>query len=291
MAKEVAVGKRAKISQAQQYVLLAVLGASLFLGAAIATVFYLNHKISFNNNVIAAQNKSIVAYSSAISGIGICKKPNNSKTYNNDELKRCNPETIDVSSIPGTLRANILEKMAANSALNSTPNENAKGCVNPATNKNYTYEEMRAIYNNANGEQRAAASELIQVCSALRIIPDALPALRNEEALLASLTKIFSDSGKSPDSLSPTGSPSASSLGSNLMTFSFRLRVESDAVTTKNILSSIERSIRDFDIGSATIGIGDPGSLTLEAQASAYYMNPTTITETTQTIKSEGNKK
>jgi hypothetical protein len=55
MAKEVAIEKRAKISQAQQYVLLAVLGASIFLGVAISLIFYFVRQISFNSEVIAEE--------------------------------------------------------------------------------------------------------------------------------------------------------------------------------------------------------------------------------------------
>ena len=290
MAKEVAVGKRAKISQAQQYVLLAVLGASLFLGATIALVLHFYRQISFNFKVIEAQNKSIAAYSDTIAGIGICKKPKGS-VYNNNELKTCNPETIEVSSIPGTLRANILENLAANAALNSVPNENIESCINSATGKYYTYKEMSALYDDATtSEQRAAASKLIQNCSALRIIPDAIPAFKNEEALLASLNKIFIISDKTPEALSPTGSSGVSSLSPTLQTLSVRLSADADTATTKKFLDNIERSIREFNINRATISIGGDDSLTLQAQATAFYMSPTKIVESDLTIKSGDNK-
>ena len=98
MAKEVAIEKRAKISQAQQYVLLAVLGASIFLGVAISLIFYFIKQISFNSEVIAEEEKSIVSYSNAIRDIGVCKKPKGS-VYSDEELKNCRPDSIDVSSI------------------------------------------------------------------------------------------------------------------------------------------------------------------------------------------------
>ena len=40
MAKEIAIGKRAKISEAQQYMLLSVLAASIVLGAAISLIIH-----------------------------------------------------------------------------------------------------------------------------------------------------------------------------------------------------------------------------------------------------------
>ena len=54
MAKEVAIGKRLKISEAQQYIILSVLGASIFLGVAIALVMHFIKQISFNTDVIIA---------------------------------------------------------------------------------------------------------------------------------------------------------------------------------------------------------------------------------------------
>ena len=60
MAKEVAISKKLKISQAQQYMLLAVFGASIFLGVAISLVSTFIHQISFNTKVIMAEEESIL---------------------------------------------------------------------------------------------------------------------------------------------------------------------------------------------------------------------------------------
>lgn len=291
MAKEIAIGKRAKISQAQQIMLLSVLGASVVLGIATSLMVHFVNKISFNAGVISAEDASIVAYSNAIKNIGVCTKPSGS-TYSVEELKKCNPNSIDSSKVPGSLRANILESMAANYALNSVPKESTSECINPLTKKNYTYEELEKLYVDAgnNAEELATATSLIQSCSALRIIPDALPAFKNEEALLSSLNKIFIVSGWEPESLTPSGSSSSSSFGTNLNTFSVRLSVEANTQTTTNVLNNIERSIRDFDITRATIGWGSNNTLTLQAQATAYYMTPSALKESTKTIKAGGKK-
>lgn len=288
MAKEVAIGKRAKISEAQQYMLLSVLAASIVLGAAISLIIHFVQQISFNAKVIAAENEAIVSYSNVIKNTGICKSPKGD-VYSEDELKKCSPDSIEVSEIPGTLRANILENLAANEALNSVPKEASSSCINPNTEKNYTYAELNKIYNDANGStELAAASQLIKSCSALRVIPDALPAFKNEEALLASLNKLFIESGWQPESLSPSGSSSASTLVPGLNAISVSLSVEADTGTTMNVLNNIERSIREFDIERATIEWGSNNTLNLQAQATAYYMDESTITETTKTIKAEG---
>ena len=288
MAKEVAIGKRAKISEAQQYMLLSVLGASVFLGAALSlTINFIQH-ISFNTKVIMAEEEAIANYSNVIKSIGICRSPKGS-VYSDEELKNCDPDGIEVSEIPGTLRANVLEDLAANEALNSVPKEDNTSCINPSTGKNYTYKELDEIYDNAKGsDELSAASKLIKSCSALRVIPDALPAFKNEEALLASLNKLFIVSNWEPESLSPSGSTSASTLGTNLNDMSLNLSIEANTATTMTVLSNIERSIREFNVERATIEWGGDDTLILQAQATAYYMNESSIIETTQTIKAEG---
>lgn len=289
-AKEIAIGKRAKISEAQQYMLLAVLSAAIVLGAAISLIAHFIKQISFNTEVIMAEDEAITAYSNIIKSTGVCEKPKGD-VYTEEELKKCDPNSIDVSKIPGTLRANILENIAANESLNSVPKESNSSCIDPETGKNYTYEKLNAIYDKASGStELTAASQLIKSCSALRIIPDALPAFRNEEALLASLNKLFIESGWQPTTISPSGSSTASGLAPGLNTISVNLAVEADANITMSVLNNIERSIREFNIEHATIEWGGNNSLTLSAQATAYYMDKTTITETTKTIKAEENK-
>ena len=288
MAKEVAISKRVKISEAQQYMLLAVLGASVVLGAAISLTIHFVQQISFNAKVISAEDESIVSYSNIIKSTGICKSPKGD-VYTDQELKDCDPDSIETSQIPGTLRANILEKLAANEALNSVPKEANSSCINPNSDKNYTFRELNDIYKEATGAtELTAASQLIKSCSALRIIPDALPAFKNEEALLASLNKLFIDAGWQPESLSPSGTTSVSTLGTGLNVISVRLAVEADTGTTMRVLNNVERSIREFDIERATIEWGSNDTLSLSAQATAYYVDPATITETTETIKAEG---
>lgn len=285
MAKEIAILKRAKISQAQQMMLLSVVGAAIFLGVAASLSIHFIDQISFNAKVIAEEEKTVVLYSEAISKIGICTKPAGS-VYSDDELRKCNPNSIAVARVPGSLRSNVLQNMAANEDLTAVPNTSSSECINPTTKKNYTYEEMQEIYGNAESdEQLNAATNLIQNCSALRVIPDALPAFKNEEALLASLNKIFIVSGWEPDSLSPTGTSASADFGTNLNTLSLRLSVESGTDTTMRVLSNIERSIRNFDIKRATIEWGSNNTLLLQAQATAFYMTPSMLNETTKTVK------
>lgn len=285
MAKEVAISKRIKISEAQKYMLIAVLVASVFLGVAIALVMHFIDQISFNTSVIMEEEKTIVSYSNIIKNTGACKAPKGS-IYSGSELDQCTPDSIEVAEVPDTLRSNILEGLASNEALNSVPKEASSSCINPDTGKNYNYKDLSKIYSQANGsDELNAASQLIKSCSALRVIPDALPAFKNEEALLSSLNKLFKISDWEPESISPSDNVSELEEIGNLNTISVSLTVDASSDTTMNVLNNIERSIREFNIEKATIEWGGTNTLKLQAQATAYYTDRDSIVETTKTMK------
>lgn len=291
IAKKEAKGdKRAQISKAQQYMVFAVLGASVFLGAAIAVVTNSINKISFSAGVIVAQDQSITSFSDAIKNIGICQKPSG-QVYSDSELQKCSPNNVNVVNVPNTLRSNILNNIASNKALASVPNENDSSCINPATNKNYTYQELETAYSNAESEEDVAtAIGLIKSCSSLRVIPDALPAFKNEEALLASVDKIFNLSGATLQSLSPTDETDGAPFGANLYTISVHLALEGGTDVVHRLLNNLERSIRNFNIDRATIDWSSNGALDLKATASAYYMTPSTLMVTDKSISAGGRK-
>lgn len=287
MAKEIAISKRLKISEAQKYMLISVLVASIFLGIAISLVSYFVRQISFNTKIIMAEEEAIANYSNVIKNTGACKAPKGS-IYSSEELENCNPDSVEVSEVPNTLRSSILEGLASNEALNSVPREENSSCVNPTTNKNYTYKELSKIYKDANGsEELNAASQLIKSCSALRVIPDALPAYKNEEALLASLNKLFNISNWEPESISPSGNTVEEELPAGLNGISVNVSVEANSGTTMSVLNNIERSIREFNIKTATIEWSGSDNLLLQAQANAYYMDKSIITETKKTIRED----
>lgn len=290
MAKEVAVGKRAKISEAQQYMLMSVLGAAIILGIAIRLVLHFIDCISFNTKVIMEQEKSIVSYSNIIKDAGICKKPRGS-IYSDDELRKCNPDAIQLSEIPGTLRANILQGLAANKALNSVPKESNSACVNQETQKQYTYDELNELYSNAKtSEELQLASTLIKNCSALRIIPEALPAFKNEEALLASVNQLFIASKIEPNGLYPAGTSGTVSYGKSLHSFDVRFLMPEDSTVSDimTLFDNIQRSVREFRINRANLNIEENGDMEISTQGTAYYMDGSSIAETTVTVKPEG---
>ena len=206
-------------------------------------------------------------------------------------MQKCDPDTIETSQIPGTLRSNVLEKLAANEALSSVPDTSNEMCRDPQTGKQFTYKQLNEAYRKATTtETRRAAFQNIKTCSALRVIPDALPSAKNEEALLASLNQLFNMSGWVPQSISPSGNSQVSSINPNLNAIDVAVSVEAGAGVATNVLDKIERSIREFDISRATIEWNN-SNLTVQAQASAYYTTPSTINETTITLSAEGNKK
>lgn len=285
MAKEVAISKRLKISEAQKYMVLSVLGASIMLGIAISLVMRFTDQIAYNAKVIGEADDSIKKYSNVIANTGACQKPKGD-TYSGAELDKCTPDSVEAEEVPGSLRYSILKDLASNENLNSVPKENDSGCIDPDTGKNYTYSELSKIYSEANGsEQLNEASQLIKSCSALRVIPDALPVTRNEEALLASLNKLFKISNWEPESISPSEDVIDDIQevdGTNPI--SVNLTVDADSGTTMTVLRNIERSIREFNIEKATIEWGGNSTLRLQAQATAYYTDKASIIETEKTV-------
>ena len=280
---------KSRLSKNQQYILLLVFASGFFLGTAAAIVSHSIRRISYNSSVIVAEDQSIVKYSQAIKNFGICPKPKG-EVYTAEEIKKCSPNSVELSEVPNTLRSNILENMATNAALNSVPKESSSTCINPITEKAYTSEELTKLYRVAkNDEERTSASRLIRSCSALRVIPDALPSSKNEEALLSSLNKIFLISGWTPDSLSPSGESYEADFGNNLNTFQVNLSLETDIATTMRVLNNVERSIRDFNITHATIEWNEGNSLVMDAKANAYYMDATNLREVTKTMSAGGN--
>ncbi|MDO4760039.1 MAG: hypothetical protein Q4A33_01915 [Candidatus Saccharibacteria bacterium] len=285
--KEIAISKRAKISKAQQNMLLAVLGTGLVLGATIAVVSYCIKLINFNARIIIAKDQAIVDYSETIKNTGVCKKPSGD-VYTVEELKKCDPKTLNASDVPGTLRANILNVLAADESLAMVPSKGGDDCRNPETDKQYTYKELSDKYNKAKtDEEITAATNLIKSCSALRLVPDALPSHQNEEALLASLNKIFNMSGWQPESIAPASSwrtYGTEIQGLNPLTVNLSIKADADQVYT--VLNNIEHSIREFDIRRAKIESRENG-LEMSAQATAYWVEPTYINEVREIIPVE----
>lgn len=297
MAKEVAISKRITISKAQQNMILAVAATGLVVGVSLAFLIHSFQAIEFNARVIMGKDEAIVAYSNTIKDVGICKKPKG-EVYTLEELKRCNPDLIKADDVPGTLRYNIINNLAYDDALAAVAGNTNSRCVDNKTGKPYTLkflsENYDAVKDSEDEEKISSAVGLIKQCSALRLIPDALPSRGNDEALLSSLNKIFQISDWPPESLSPTGSSSENGMD-GLNSIMVNLSMQTDAEVVYRVLDNVEHSIREFNIERATIesGYDSEGKPTLDlrANAAAYWIDPVELNEKTKTIPVDKNTK
>lgn len=195
-----AQGKRLKISKAQQYTMLEVLVASLILGTCLVLAVFLVKYIIFNTTIISEKGAAIEAYDETILNIGICKDTDKNGSLSNKEIENCDPNELSLNDIPNTLRSNVIEKMAQNEDLESVARQREADCYD-ADGQKIDFFELYEESTNETEKQRYL--QLTKVCSALRVIPDALPAQKNTEALMASLNQIFILSNWEPETLSP----------------------------------------------------------------------------------------
>lgn len=282
---EKAVGKRIKISKIQQYIMLAVLVTSLVFGVCLVfSIFFIKY-IVFNTTVISEKDKAIDGYYSAITNVGICIDKNKDGKYTDKELQECNPESIEVEDIPGTLRYNTLVEMAENTDLESVARDSLDSCYGTDGKK---LDFTKAYQAATTEEERAQQLYMLKMCSSLRVVPDALPASQNSEALLASMNQIFLLSDLQPEALSPSSAGAVSPI-SSLEVIPISVSIEDDITKATTLLQNLERSIRSFYFTNAAItwrGTDATGvtKLELSAQALAFYTNEVEATETQKTI-------
>ncbi len=274
-----ALTKRAKISKTQQETLLITLIAATVLGVCGVLIVYFIRYINFNNKVIEAKDDAIVGYEKTIKNIGLCKDVGNDGKYSEDEIKKCNPDSIDSSSMYGTLRYNVLVNMAQNTDLESVARSSQSDCYDENGDKINWQDRYD---NDESEEERNRDIAMLKMCSALRVIPDALPAQANEEALMSSLNQIFIISNWEPESLSPSGT--VIDEGTGISTIPVSLSVEASTNTTMSVLNNIEKSIRTFDLQTANIAWSKNDNLTLKAQGVAYYTSNADIVEENKTV-------
>ncbi len=287
MAKEEKVtNKRVKISKAQQQTMLSVLVTSLVFGFALVLSIYFIRTAIFNKKVLTAEDESIENYSKSILNIGICKDTDGDKILSKKEIDKCNPDSIAVDSIPGTLRYNVAVEMANNKDLESVARDSLSDCYDSDGKKK---DYVQAYSDATTDEEREYQLGLMKMCTALRVVPDALPAQENDEALLASLNEIFIESNWDPESLSPSGSTVDIDI-EGLGGIPVSLVVEADAETTLRVLTNIEKSIRAFDPTVATIAWTESG-LNLRAQMTSYYTEDAAIQESTKTVTAKEQKR
>ena len=282
---EKAVGKRIKISKIQQHIMLAVLATSLVFGVCLVFSIFFVKYIIFNTTVINEKDKAIDGYYSAISNVGICIDKNKDGKYTDKELQECVPEDIAVEDIPGTLRYNTLVEMSENTDLESVARDSLSSCYDGDGKK---LDFTKAYQAASTEEERAQQLYMLKMCSSLRVIPDALPAFQNGEALLSSMNQIFLLSGLQPEALSPSSSGAVSPIA-GLEAIPISVSIEDNITKATRLLENLERSIRSFYFTSASIAwrgvdVGGGTNLELSAQALAFYTNEVEAAETQKTI-------
>lgn len=258
--KEIAIAKRAAIDKASKKMFLAVCAASVILGLGVVASIYFIKWMAFNGKVISRKGEIITDYK-VIQG-------------NLDKLK------VNIIGDGGDNAG-----LAGNTNLEVMARSREAVCIdvegNPIVDTNGSVEAART-------------------CSALRVIPDALPSVRNDEAVYASLNKLFLVTGEKigqnvqPESISPGGNGTTDPT-TGLTTIPIALAIQETGSTTRAILDTIERSIRNIDISAATISwFGSEGTdndiIELRGTAVAYYSNPIEAAKKSEVINADDEK-
>lgn len=287
MAKNKAIGKRLKIDKAQRIMLGTVAGAALILGVCLVFSVYFLKYIKFNSTVISEKDKAIKGYSAAIKNIGVCKAPSSKDgVYNDSELKSCSPNDIDLKYLQGTLRYDVIMNLSQNESLESVGRKGLSICYDASTGQRRSFEWIFERYSNATNEKdKENYLQMIGMCSALRVIPDALPSTANSLALGASLNKIFQVSEYEPDGIVP-GTEEESSLP-GIGSINVSLKIEASTATTMKVLDNLEKSIREINIKTAKIEMRGE-TLKVEASAEAFYTEPATLNEVVEEVRGDG---
>ncbi len=286
MADKPAADKRTKISKAYQLTMLEVLGASLILGTCLVLVNFIIQYINFNARVLTAKNEAMSEYDQALRNIGVCVDTNNDKHLSDQELEACNPNEVKLSDVVGSLRYKVFEELAQNSDLETVARKRNSDCYDEDGNRfdfNKLYEEATS------DTEREVLLQATKVCSSLRVIPDALPAQKNVEALMASLNQLFIVSEWEPESLAPRDDKVEVDNIEGVSVIPVTLSVNGDGQTIIRVLKNINRSIREFDVTSMRVEWTQKG-LDLRAQANAFYFDDFLQVETTKTMRA-GDKK
>ena len=158
--------------------------------------------------------------------------------------------------------SNKISGLSTNEYLESVARMRDKACTNEEQEKGvddkYTLEQL----------------ENVRRCSALRVITDALPYTKNQDSALTSfyILNVLSQGGASIDSIKATDFEPTSFEGISLSA----MKISADLKDTPNnilsSISSIEKSIRNFNIDKATLSFGLNEEVgTMLTMSAAYY--------------------
>ena len=274
-----------KISKAQKSTLTIVGATTVVVGAGIALIMKFSDFIKFDDKVIAQQKEAIAGYTDALKNSGACKAPRGAE-YNQDELLNCDPNETEPKDVPGTLRASILDDASSIINFESVARDAISVCIDPETSEPYSSSDLKEKYMEAetSNEQRYYMNA-IKICSTLRVIPDALPIVRNDVAVLSSVGKIYLLSGQDPNQITLPTSGESSVEG--LSSVPVNLPMEEENIS--KLLYNISKSIRRINLLSLTLDYRK--GLEISSRAETYYTGEVISSETMKTILPEGAKK
>lgn len=107
---------------------------------------------------------------------------------------------------------------------------------------------------------------------------------------MASLNQLFIVSNVEPESMAPRDDVVVLDDYTNIQAIPISLRVNGDGPTILNVLNNINRSVREFDITSATIEWTNAG-LSLQARANAFYMDEVWSLESEKVVRASDKTK
>ena len=125
----------------------------------------------------------------------------------------------------------------------------------------------------------------MRICSALRVVPDAMPSRANATALMASLKELAMYPGVTLETDNVSGNNARASSGAKgvgVITSSYSVVGAPNSI--RGLLSQFERSIRPFDTVTATIDWRVGGNIALSVHSNSFYVTSSKM-ETIDDVK------
>ena len=262
-SKGVAIAKRAKIDSAQKNMLVAVGITSMLLGITIVGVIYLTKKISFNVEKISANDAVIV------------------------DLKTTQNNLVVLSD--------SVSKLASDERLESVATERSDTKCDQEALKKISSDDGYDLEN----------IEIVRTCSALRVIADTLPSSKNQDATNSSINWliIHDNKGVKLEGLSGSDSVAIGNLSSgdgetlNLKALGSTISIRDNPTRINKAISSIENSIRNYDIVSASISWSgydrkaEDSEIQYSATYASYYSDKVGLQKQTKVICADDTSK
>ena len=257
--------KRIKITKAQRTMFIFVCGASMILGVTAVLGIYFTKTIIFDNKLI--KQKDIVI----------------------DSLKQSQDSLSGMSAQIDALTSNeYLESVSTDRSLLFNCDDYSSSS---AFSEFDTKEEV----------------EKARRCSSLRVISDAMPSTSGTAAsgtsqvtlddvrsttqvqidLIMDEAQLDTDDDENGTSIDDAGQSSSSELSSLIEPYSmFNIGINASGSLDKmkNFLSTIDKSVRNFDLRSATFEITEGNNLQFSGEYYAYYTTPVNLQVLERTI-------